>query len=302
MKPKNLATKIFLDSGDPNETREIIKALGFLDGQTTNPTLISKNPEAASRLQKGKKFTKEEIYSFYKEVVGEISFLIPDGSVSVEVYADKNTSAEEMFLQGKEMFSWIPNAHIKYPTTAEGLKAAERSVKEGMRVNMTLCFSQEQASAVYAATLRLRSGQAHSSEQNNLPNFRNVFVSPFVGRLDDLGENGMSLIENISKMYMQGDGHVEVLVASVRSNDHFLRSLQMSADIVTSPFKILKEWADKGMQIPDVNYKHSSKDSKNIPYQELDLSKKWQDFSITHELTDKGIDRFSQDWNALIYS
>ena len=284
MRPNNLKTKIFLDSGDPKETREIIKLLGFLDGQTTNPTLISKNPEAKARLEKGKKFTKEEIYSFYKSVVKEISLLIPDGSVSVEVYADKQTGTEQMLREGKEMFSWIPNAHIKYPTTGEGLASAERSAQEGMRVNMTLCFSQEQAAAVYAASKGAQKGQ--------------VFVSPFVGRLDDIGENGMDLIKNIITMYKKGDGHVEVLAASIRSMDHFLYSLKLRSDIITAPFKILKEWGQKGMPIrDDFIYKTSL---RPIPYQQIDLNKPWQQYNIDHELTDKGMERFSLDWNSLV--
>ncbi|MEK7170516.1 MAG: transaldolase family protein, partial [Patescibacteria group bacterium] len=86
-----MRSKIFLDSGDPKETREIISLLGFLDGQTTNPTLIAKNPKAQKRLAEGKKFTSEEIWDFYRGVVGEISGLIPRGSVSIEVYADADT-------------------------------------------------------------------------------------------------------------------------------------------------------------------------------------------------------------------
>ena len=121
MRPLHLKTKIFLDGGDSNETKDIINLLGFLDGQTTNPTLISKNPEAAKRLKLGQKFSQEEILEFYKNVVMGISKLIPNGSISIEVYADKKTSAKQMLKQGREMFSWIPNAHIKYPTTKEGL-------------------------------------------------------------------------------------------------------------------------------------------------------------------------------------
>lgn len=283
---KNITTKIFLDGGDPNETKEIVNLLGFLDGQTTNPTLISKNPEARKRIERGEKFAPEEILEFYKKVVKELSVLIPEGSISIEVYADKSTTADEMLKQAREMFSWIPNAQIKFPTTREGLVAAERAIKEGFRVNMTLCFSQKQAAAVYAATKGAKKGD--------------VFVSPFIGRLDDRGENGMSLIGNISKMYQKGDGHVEILVASVRNIDHFLRSLQMGADIITSPFKILKEWADKGMPMPGDSYQYNSKGLKDIPYQDLDISRDWQEFEITHELTDKGIERFSEDWNALI--
>src|SRR3989338_1525792 len=131
-------TKIFLDSGDPNETKEIISLLGGLDGQTTNPSLIAKHPDAKSRFERGDKFTRDEILGFYKDVIQELSELIPQGSISIEVYSDRNSTAEEMFNQGKEMFSWIPNAHIKFPPTQAGLSAPERLVKEGMRVNMTL--------------------------------------------------------------------------------------------------------------------------------------------------------------------
>ena len=88
----------------------------------------------------------------------------------IELSLDEKTTAQEMFSQGQEMFSWIPNAYIKYPCTAEGLRAAQNSVKEGMRVNTTLCFSQQQAGAVYAATKGTKEP---------------VYVSPFVGRLDD---------------------------------------------------------------------------------------------------------------------
>ena len=229
MRPENLKTRIFLDGGNPEETREIIASLGFLDGQTTNPTLISKNPEARRRLEQGNRFSAEEIFGFYRKVVREISALIPQGSVSVEVYADPSTTAGEMLKQGREMFSWISNAHIKFPTSNEGLKAAEQAVGLGLRVNLTLCFSQEQAAAVCAATRGAKKGA--------------VFVSTFIGRLDDRGENGMDLITNIIRMYHQGDGHVEVLTASVRHLDHLLYALKLGSDIITAPFEILKKWA-----------------------------------------------------------
>ena len=115
MKPQNLKTRIFLDGGDPAETKEIMNLLGFLDGQTTNPTLFAKNPETRKRLEQGGKYTSNEVFDFYRLVVNTISDLIPDGSVSVEVYADSTTKAETMLRQGREMFSWIPNAHIKFP-------------------------------------------------------------------------------------------------------------------------------------------------------------------------------------------
>lgn len=287
MKPENLKTKIFLDGGNPEETKEIIELLGFLDGQTTNPTLISKNPEAMKRLENGEKFSKEEIFDFYRSVVEEISNLIPDGSVSIEVYADNKTTSDEMFKQGKDMFSWIPNAHIKYPITKAGLEAVEKSVKEGMRVNTTLCFTQEQAAAVYSATKGAKKGD--------------VFVSPFVGRLDDREENGMGLILNIIKMYKDSDGHSEVLTASVRNIDHFLYALKLGSDIITAPYEVLKQWGERGMRIPDESWIYPAAGRLNtIPYKELDLNKNWQEFDIKHELTDKGIERFASDWNKLI--
>ena len=286
MRPQNLKTRIFLDGGDAGETREIIGLLGFLDGQTTNPTLISKNPEARRRLERGEKFSAGEILDFYRTVVSTISGLIPEGSVSVEVYADAGSTAETMLRQGEEMYCWIRNAHVKFPTSREGLKAAERAVGEGMRVNMTLCFSQEQAAAVHAATRGARKGQ--------------VYVSPFIGRLDDRGGNGMDVIDNIIRMYRNGDGHVEVLTASVRSLDHLLYALKLGSDIITAPFEILKAWGERGLTIPGEEYRYDAKALTPIPYRELDLGKPWQDYDIRHDLTDKGMDKFSADWNALI--
>ncbi len=281
---KKITSKIFIDGGDPIETAEAKKLLGYIDGQTTNPTLIAKNPQALARLAKGEKFDTKEVYDFYKKVVSEISPIV-DYSVSIETYSDKNTAAAEMFSQGKEMYNWIPNAWIKFPTTTEGLKAASKAVKAGMRVNMTLVFSQEQAAAVYVATKEAPKG--------------NVFISPFVGRLDDCGEDGMSLVANILKMYETGDGHVLTLAASIRSLAHLLYSLKLKSPIITLPFKIFKEWADTGFQVPEENFTYAPSDLIDIPYKDLDLSKPWTSFDIKHELTDIGIEKFSADWNAL---
>jgi transaldolase len=286
MRPEDLKTRIFLDGGDPLETTEIKKLLGFLDGQTTNPTLISKNPEARKRIDQGKKFTEPEILDFYRYVVSAVSDLIPQGSVSVEVFADATTSAETMLRQGKEMFSWIPNAHIKFPTSREGLKAAEQAVREGLRVNMTLCFSEEQSAAVYAATRGASKGQ--------------VFVSPFVGRLDDRGENGMDVVANIIALYKLGDGHVEVLTASVRNLDHLMYALKLGSDIITAPYEILKAWGEQGMPVPRPDYRYPAKSLKPVPYAEISLDRPWQEYDIRHPLTDKGMEKFSADWSALL--
>lgn len=288
MRPKGLMTRIFLDSGNPHETRTLLEAWRFLDGQTTNPTLVSKSPGIQARCTTEGRCTEEDVYDLYKGVVQEIARLIPDGSVSVEVYADQQTRTEEMLKKARAMFSWIPNAHIKFPTTAAGLEAASQAIAEGMRVNMTLCFSQDQAAAVYAATKGAKKGQ--------------VFVSPFVGRLDDRGKNGMDLIANIVRMYRRGDGHVEVLTASVRNGGHLLKAFSLGSDIVTAPYAILKEWGEQGMPLPDKDFQYHASHLKAIPYVELDLDKKWQEFDIFHELTDAGIEKFSKDWNKLIQS
>jgi transaldolase len=282
MRPKNLKTKIFLDSGNPSDTKAALKLLGFLDGQTTNPSLIAKSPKALEKIGKGDKFSTEEIYNFYKKTAEEISSQIPNGSVSIEVYADLNTKAEEMLESGKKFFAWIPNAHIKLPITKEGLKAAQEMIRMGMRVNMTLCFNQEQAAAVYDATRGATKGQ--------------VFISPFVGRLDDINQNGMSLIANILEMYKEGDGHVEVLAASIRNIDHFMACLNLGCDIITAPFPVLKEWVNNGFKTEGFDYKVGFKD---IPYKNIQMEN-WENINIENELTNKGIEKFCSDWKALL--
>lgn len=288
MRPRELKTRIFLDGGDPDEARRLIALLGFLDGQTTNPTLIAKNPAARDRIARGERFTEPQIIEFYRGVVRELSTLMPGGSISVEVYADPATSAERMLAQGREMFSWIPNAHVKFPSSSAGFAAAEMASAEGMRVNMTLCFRQEQAAATYAATRGATRGA--------------VFVSPFVGRLDDRGENGMDVVANIIRMFRAGDGHVEVLTASVRTYDHLLCALRLGSDILTAPYPILEQWGRAGLPRPDAGYACAAGGLRPIPYRELDLARPWRDFEIGHELTDTGMERFSADWNALIVS
>src|ERR1043166_5414738 len=208
-KPK---TKILVDGGDPDETAHIKDLLGFVDGQTTNPSLIAKNPEIRHLFESGHSLSADQEKDEYRKIVRTISPMVGDAGVSIEVFADTNTTAEQMLAQGEEMFSWIPNAYIKYPCTHEGLRAAQLSVQRGIRVNMTLCFSQSQAAAVYSAT----KGTKHP-----------VYVSPFVGRLDDRSENGMDLVKNIKKMYESGDGHVYVLGASIRNVNHLLDSFAL---------------------------------------------------------------------------
>jgi len=284
MEKLKLSSKIFLDGGNPEETKEVKNLLGFIDGQTTNPTLITQNPEVRERIEKRGKFNKKEAYLFYKDVIGKIA-KITSGPISIEVYADKNTKAGEMLREAKEMVKWIPNAYIKLPITKEGLKAARLATREAIPLNLTLCFSQEQAAAVYTATKGAK---------------KPVFVSPFIGRLDDRGKNGMNLVENILKMYQKGDDHVLCLTASVRNLNHLLWAIKIGSPLITVPFKIIKEWAKKNFILPDKNFVYNPSNLKLVPYQEISLDKDWSDYNINHDLTDIGIKRFCADWKAII--
>jgi transaldolase len=277
-------TKILLDGGDAQETRRIKKQLGFLDGQTTNPSLIAKNPEVKKLVASEHGFSVPEQMAEYRKIVEAISPLVGEAGVSIDVFADENTSAQEMFDQAREMFAWVPNAFIKYPCTQQGLRAAEQSVRSDIRVNMTLCFSQAQAAAVYAATKGAR-----------VP----VYVSPFVGRLDDIGENGVDLVANVKRMYAAGDGHVAVLAASIRNLEQMLYCLSLETELMTVPAKVLDDWARAGFPMPDSDFKYTAT-GKPILYQELTLDQPWQSFDIQHELTRKGIEKFVADYRATL--
>jgi len=286
-KPKS---KILVDGGDPAETARVKNLLGFVDGQTTNPSLIAKNPEIQQRIASGHTLSSDEEKGEYRKIVQSISPLVGDAGVSIEVFADLDTTAEDMLAQGQEMFAWIPNAYIKYPCTREGLRAAQMSVAQKLRVNMTLCFSQEQAAAVYAAT-------KGSKEP--------VYVSPFVGRLDDHGEDGIDLVKNIKTMYRNGDGHVHVLAASIRHIEHLLASFALDSELVTVPAKILEKWAASNFPMPDQKFIYKAVGSngqslKAIPYKELNLNLPWQSFDIAHELTTKGIQKFVADYRSTL--
>jgi len=279
-----------VDGGDPNEARRIKELLGFVDGQTTNPSLIAKNPEIRHLLDSGQVLSAEQEKDEYRKIVRTISPMVGDAGVSIEVFADFNTTAQQMLSQGEEMFSWIPNAYIKYPCTHEGLRAAQMSVERGIRVNITLCFSQSQAAAVYTAT-----------RESKHP----VYVSPFVGRLDDRGENGMNLIENIKKMYASGDGHVYILAASIRNLDHLFYSFALGVELVTVPTKVLENWAAQNFPMPASNFSYKPVSStgaalKSIPYETMDLSRSWESFDISHELTTRGIEKFVADYQSTL--
>lgn len=277
-------TKILVDGGDPQETLRVKELLGFVDGQTTNPSLVANNPHIKQLLASGRKLSEQEEMDEYRKIVREISPLIGDAGVSIEVFSDRKTTAKEMFAQGKEMYSWIPNAYVKYPCTSEGLRAAQMSVRQGLRVNLTLCFSQQQAAAVYAAT-----------EGTRAP----VYVSPFVGRLDDFGQNGMDLVKNVKRMLTHGDGHLLILAASIRNLEQLLCCLWLDVDLVTVPAKVLTLWAEKGFPMPEADFQYRSS-AKPILYEELDLAQSWESFDIGHELTTRGLEKFVADYRKTL--
>lgn len=276
------STKIFLDSGNPVETKEAKELLGFLDGQTTNPSLVAKNPNIESLKSQGL-LDDQKIWDEYKKVAWAIHEVLPNGSISAEVFSDANTTHDEMITKGQELAAWFPGIFVKLPITHEGLIAARQLVGEGINVNMTLCFSQEQAAAVHEATVGA-TGQ--------------VYVSPFIGRLDDVGFHGMDLIRNILMMYRAWGSHVQVLGASIRGLEHLFECISAGTDIVTIPISVAKLWAVYGIEKNPNEYPLEISEKAPIKY--IDIPKQdWVLYSIRHELTDKGIEKFASDWNSL---
>jgi transaldolase len=277
-------TQLFLDAGDPAESRRAFAVLGRLDGQTTNPSLIASNPEIKRRIESGQKLSWQEATDFYRRTIQEIA-AVTDGPLSIEVFADETSTVADLLAQGRVMATWTPSSYVKYPTTTAGLEAAEKSVAEGIRVNLTLCFAQEQAAAVYAATQGTR-----------LP----AFVSPFVGRYDDRGFCGMDLIANLLRMLGPGDGHLQTLTASVRNVDHLLYAFHLGSPLVTAPLKVYEQWAQAGFPIPEGAYEYPRGILKPIPYREVPLGRPWRSYDIRHEMTDVGQKKFVDAWLSLI--
>jgi len=280
--------KLLVDTGDPGEAKkvqEMLKTAGYagLDGATTNPSYFSLNPDVQARIAKGEKYKKKELLAAYCEAVEELETIIPGGDISVEVYADQNTTADEMVEQAREMAQWIPTARIKLPIIEQGLIAAS-TLKDEIRLNMTLCFSQQQAAAVYAATF------------NPL---EPVFVSPFIGRLIDKGEDGAQFVGNITKMMHQGDGHVQVLAASFRSVDNIMEMIRVGTDVLTINMARFELWQEAGFKLPGDDFVWQF-NGKDIPYEEVSLGKDWRKYNIQHEMTDVSLQKFIDDWNNLI--
>ncbi len=297
-----LPSLIFIDGGDPAETIQadhMLKQAGLpgIGGQTTNPTLVAKNPEIQKYLASGKKLTHEEALAEYKKIILSVA-RVTSGPISIQVIGDQATGQEELLRQARVYKDWIPNGVVKFPLTGNGLAAAEIFCQE-WSVNITLNFSQEQAAAVYMATRKsfdkLRTSSFDSAQAKH-----RVFISPFVGRLDDRGENGMQVVENETKMYGAGDHHVEILTASLRKLDHLLYGLQLKSPAITLPFKIFEDWANVGFGMPPESYEYDKGTLIDIPYREIPLNQDWRSYNIQHDLTDKGLKKFMEDWNSLI--
>lgn len=202
--------KFFIDTANLGEIKKAA-SFGFLDGVTTNPSLMAKEGVAQ---QDGH--------------IKTICALTP-GPVSAEVLA---TDLDGMVKEGRHLASLASNVVVKLPLTMDGLAATGKLADDGIKVNLTLVFSPLQA------LLAAKAGAA--------------FVSPFVGRLDDVGHDGMSIIEEILTIYGNYGFETEIIVASVRTTQHVLQSAMLGADIATIPFKVIQQLAshpltDKGV-------------------------------------------------------
>lgn len=212
--------KLFLDTANIQEIRDGAR-LGVISGVTTNPSLAASEGIGSAE--------------GYKAAVQEISDLV-DGPISVEVVSQ---DAAGMVAEGREIAEWIPNPWVKIPSTAAGFEAISVLARDGIKINQTLCFSVNQA---------ILGAQAGSTA-----------VSPFIGRLDDIGEQGMELVANIVNIFRGYDIKTQVLAASIRHTLHCTMAAEAGADIATVPYKVL-------MQM------------------------------VQHPLTDAGMARFQADW------
>ena len=190
--------QLFIDTADVKEITAA-QAMGVLDGVTTNPTLVA---------QTGKKM---------REVLAEICEIVR-GPVSAEVLA---TDYETMLDEGRELATIAPNIVVKIPLIEAGIRAVNTLTDEGIKTNVTLCFSPLQA------LLAAKAGA--------------TYISPFVGRLDDIGHDGMALVEQIVDMYDAYDLDTQVLVASVRSPMHVVEALRLRAHVATIPFGVISK-------------------------------------------------------------
>lgn len=191
--------KFFLDTANLDEIREAA-SFGIADGVTTNPSLIAKEGDVD-----------------FNQHIAAICEIVT-GPVSAECTSE---DTEGMLREGREYAQIAPNVVIKCPLTRAGLKATRTLSDEGIKVNVTLCFSAAQA------ILAAKAGAS--------------FISPFLGRLDDIGENGLDLLADIVEIYSNYSWPTEVLAASIRHPIHAIEAARMGADIATMPFKVIDQ-------------------------------------------------------------
>ncbi|MFN3973005.1 MAG: fructose-6-phosphate aldolase [Gemmobacter sp.] len=208
--------KFFVDTADVAAIAELAE-LGMVDGVTTNPSLILKSGR--------------DILEVTKEICGMVS-----GPVSAEVVA---LTSEDMIAEGRKLAAIAPNIAVKVPLTWDGLKTCKVLSGDGFMVNVTLCFSANQA------LLAAKAGA--------------TFISPFIGRLDDINMDGMDLIGDIREIYDNYDFKTQILAASIRTVNHVTQCALVGADVITAPPAVIKSLA-------------------------------------SHPLTDKGLDQFMKDW------
>ena len=212
--------KLFIDTANINEIKEA-NALGIIDGVTTNPSLIAKE---------GRDFIT---------VVKEICSIV-DGPISAEVISLK---ADEMVKEARALAKIHKNIVIKIPLIPEGLKATKVLSKEGIKTNLTLCFSPTQA------LLAAKAGA--------------TYVSPFIGRLDDISIVGMDLIRDIKIIFHNYNFKTEIIVASVRNPVHVLDAAKIGADIATVPYATLMALVKH--PLTDIGIQRFLKDWENVP-------------------------------------
>lgn len=291
-------TKFILDSGNPQEYRDISHLANqhgsMIWGSTTNPSLVAKQLS-------GKKLTIDQAFALQKELVMEIVEIVP-GAVSAEVYADTETKAEEMIEQGRDIASWHERVVVKLPTTLEGFKARTALRSEDILTNNTLVFSQQQIFAICLHE-KIVLGSKPAS-----PKAYPSFISPFVGRLDDVGEKGIDLVENGMKIKsLFPEISLWMLEASVRTHAHIAKGMEVGTELITAPAKVYQEYFSESAEVPD------EKSLKEIPYWEpsetllgIETMDEFIDaiqseaLDITHPLTEKGIIRFVEDWKAIL--
>ncbi len=212
--------KIFIDSGDIAEIKEA-NAMGAIDGVTTNPSLLAKVGVPT------------------KEAITQICDVV-DGPISAEVIA---TDTDGILKEGRELAKIHPNVVVKVPLIADGLKAVKVFTAEGIKTNVTLCFSAPQA------MMAAKAGA--------------TFISPFVGRIDDAGGDGIALVEQIVTIYRNYGFTTEVLTASVRHPHHVVRAAMIGSHVATLPLKTIKQLLKH--PLTDVGLARFLEDAKKIP-------------------------------------